>query len=102
MKNKEQLKQEYINKETIGWDEETLNRYLPEVEVYFEEWYKGFSANKIQTEKLLKDLRNKYNSNLSELLTPKLSKTANYEREVSYRAYIEVIDEMLKKLNPQE
>ena len=102
MKNKEQLKQEYINKETIGWDEETLNRYLPEVEVYFEEWYKGFSANKIQTEKLLKDLINKYNSNLKQLLTPKLSKTANYEREVSYRAYIEVIDEMLKKLNPQE
>ena len=48
--------------------------------------------------KILKDTRNKYNSWLSNEQIPKLGKTANFERTVSYKAYIEIIDELLNKI----
>lgn len=58
----------------------------------------GFSAHKKKTEKVLRDALNKYRSKLSEEQTPKLGRTANYEKEVSYKAYIEILIELQNKL----
>lgn len=58
----------------------------------------GFSAKQKQTDKILLDTLNKYRSYLSNEETPKLAKTANFERITSYKAYIEVIQEIMKKL----
>lgn len=58
----------------------------------------GFAARKEIEQKILKDLKNKYKSWLSSEQVHKLGKTANYEREVSYKAYIEIIEEIQNKL----
>lgn len=51
-----------------------------------------------ETEKVLRDTLNKYKSLYKEETRPKLFRTPNYEKEVSYRAYIEIIIELQNKL----
>lgn len=58
----------------------------------------GFDCGIEATVELLKDKRNKYNSWLSDETKRKLGKTANFERVVTYKAYIEMIDELIKDL----
>ncbi len=58
----------------------------------------GFAARKEIEQKVIMDNLNKYRSWLSQEETPKLDKTANYERITSYRAYIEVLEELKNKL----
>ena len=62
----------------------------------------GFSANKKLTDKIVLDSLNKYKSNLSNEQTPKLGRTANFEREVHYRACIELLLEIQNKLSPKD
>lgn len=63
-----------------------------------ENYLLGFSARKEIEQKILTDTLNKYRSKLSEEQIPKLGRTANYEKEVSYKAYIEIIEEIQNKL----
>lgn len=58
----------------------------------------GFDIGIESVIKVLKDKRNKYNSWLKEEETPKLRKTANFARTLSYSAHIKMIDELLKDL----
>lgn len=58
----------------------------------------GFSANKKETEKILKDLKNKYKSWLSKEKVTKLAKTPNYIKQVTLEAKIEILNEIEKKL----
>jgi hypothetical protein len=51
-----------------------------------------------KTDKIVMDLLNKYRSELSFEETHKLGRTANYEKTVSYRAYIEILKELQNKL----
>jgi hypothetical protein len=43
MKSKEELKSEYISKNTKNWDEETKEKYIYEVEEDFRVWYEGYT-----------------------------------------------------------
>lgn len=43
MKTKEELKSEYISKNTKNWDEETKEKYIYEVEEDFRVWYEGYT-----------------------------------------------------------
>lgn len=43
MKTKDELKENYILAQTKGWDDETKERYISNVEDDFETWYKGYS-----------------------------------------------------------
>jgi len=43
MKNKEELKSEYISKNTKNWDKETKEKYIYEVEEDFRVWYEGYT-----------------------------------------------------------
>ena len=38
----EQLKTEYIASVTKGWDKETFDKYVSNVEEDFQQWYKGY------------------------------------------------------------
>jgi hypothetical protein len=58
----------------------------------------GFDCGVEAIVKVLLDKRNKYNSWLRVEEVCKLGKTANFERTVSYRAHIQIIDELLKDL----
>lgn len=58
----------------------------------------GFDCGVESIIEVLKDKRNKYNSWLKEEETPKLGKTANFQKTLSYKAYIRIIDELLKDL----
>lgn len=58
----------------------------------------GFDCSLLSTIEVLKDKRNKYNSWLADETKRKLGKTANFERVVTYKAYIQVIDELIKDL----
>ena len=62
-----------------------------------EAFIEGFRASKKLTDKIVLDSLNKYKSNLSNEQTPKLGRTANFEREVHYRACIEVLLEIQNK-----
>ncbi len=90
MKNKTvgQLAEDVCNKEGLSWE----NEYAKESFIL------GFSRRKEIEQKIIADMSNKYKSWLSEEQTPKLDKTANYERLTSYRAYIEVLEEIKNKL----
>lgn len=43
MKTKEELKSEYISKNTKNWDEETKEKYMYELEEDFKIWYEGYT-----------------------------------------------------------
>lgn len=58
----------------------------------------GFDCSREAIIKVLLDKRNKYNSWLKEESTPKLTKTFNLARILSYVAHIQMIDELLKDL----
>ena len=42
MKNIDELKEQYIFKHTKGWDEETKEKYISNVEEDFITWYQGY------------------------------------------------------------
>ena len=85
------LKHKYILKETEGWDNETYERYLPQVEEHFIDYFKGFSAK----EKIIKDLYNKYNSQLKDEEYVKLTKTINTEKVNRLKIKLETLKELL-------
>jgi hypothetical protein len=58
----------------------------------------GFLCREKETEKVLRDTLNKYKSLYKEETQPKLFRTPNYEKMVSYQAFIEVIEEIKNKL----
>lgn len=58
----------------------------------------GFDCGVEAIVKVLLDKRNKYNSWLKEEKTPKIGKTFNLGRILSYVAHIQMIDELLKDL----
>lgn len=47
--------------------------------------------------KQVKDLKNKYKSQLQWEEMPKLSKTPNFKRQFALECYIEILDELLNK-----
>lgn len=51
-----------------------------------------------KTEKILRDLKNKYKAWLSEEKTTKLAKTPNYIKEVTLQSKIDLIEEIERKL----
>jgi|GEM_PF-5364486 len=88
IKTVDELVEKFCNREGLSWE----NEYAKEA------FISGFSARKEIEQRILKDLKNKYNSWLRNEQTSKLDKTANYERITSYRAYIKVIEEIKNKL----
>lgn len=58
----------------------------------------GFLCAENKTKKVLKDTLNKYKSYLQQETRPKLHRTPNFEKEVSYRSYIEILEEVINKL----
>jgi hypothetical protein len=96
MKNKtaEQLAEEYTSRQYIDYGD---YNYKAEEQVE-EAFLEGFSAHKKLTEKILLDLLNKYRSELQDESRIKLGRTPNFEKEVSYRAYIQVLLEIQNKL----
>lgn len=82
---KEQLAEKYAEEQNSAY----TNDYYGFIE--------GFRANKKLTDKIVLDSLNKYKSNLSNEQIPKLGRTANFEREVHYRACIEVLLEIQNK-----
>ena len=59
----------------------------------------GFLCAEKEVKKVLRDTLNKYKSHLQQETRPKLGRTPNFEKTVSYRAYIEIIEEITNKLN---
>lgn len=58
----------------------------------------GFSANKLKTEKLVRDLLNKYKSHLQQQTQSKLDRTPNFKYETELQAKISVLNELKSKL----
>ena len=58
----------------------------------------GFLCREKEVKKVLRDTLNKYKSHLQQETQPKLGRTSNFEKDVSYRAYIEIIKEIKNKL----
>lgn len=63
-----------------------------------QKYNEGFSAHKKETDKILRDMLNKYKSKLSEAQTPKLTKVLNKEKVSALEAKISVIKEIQSKL----
>lgn len=63
-----------------------------------ESFCSGFLCREKEVKKVLNDTLNKYKSYLQQETRPKLGRTPNFEKEVSYRAYIEAIEEVIKKI----
>lgn len=59
---------------------------------------KGFDCGITTSIKVLKDKLNKYKSWLQDETKVKLSKTANFEKIVSYKAYIKILEELIKDI----
>lgn len=91
---------DYTNKDWKYYIEDIVNdiklskKFAEESENYLF----GFSAKQKQTDKIILDLLNKHRSKLSNEQTPKLGRTANYEKTTSYKAYIEVLTQLRNKL----
>ena len=98
METKEQLADKYTFMEYIDYGDLNDNAKKQIKEAFIE----GFRASKKLTDKIVLDSLNKYKSNLSNEQTPKLGRTANFEREVHYRACIEVLLEIQNKLSPKD
>lgn len=88
METKEQL----VDK----WYEE--NKFKSDCPRDKQSFIEGFSANKKLTDKIILDSLNKYKSSLANEQIPKLGRTANFEKQVHYRACIEVLLEIQNKL----
>lgn len=58
----------------------------------------NFSANKLKTEKSVKDLLNKYKSHLQQQTQSKLDRTPNFKYETELQAKISVLNELKSKL----
>lgn len=78
------------------WYEE--NKFKSDYPRDRQSFIEGFSANKKLTDKIILDSLNKYKSSLANEQIPKLGRTANFEKEVHYRACIEVLLEIQNKL----
>lgn len=63
-----------------------------------EAFTEGFRVNKKVTNQIVLDSLNKYRSWLSNEQIPKLGRTANFEKEVYYKACIEILSELQNKL----
>lgn len=63
---------------------------------------KGFDSGIEATLRVLKDKRNKYASWLAIEETPKLGKTVNYKRTITYRAYVDIINELINDFESGE
>lgn len=88
METKEQL--------ADNWYEE--NKFKSDCPRDKQSFIEGFSANKKLTDKIILDSLNKYKSSLANEQIPKLGRTANFEKQVHYRACIEVLLEIQNKL----
>lgn len=95
METKEQLALRYYPEilEDDGWDKNLQ---------YREPFIEGFSANKKLTDKIILDTLNKYKSSLANEQITKLGRTANFEKQVHYKACIEVLLEIQNKLSPKD
>lgn len=60
--------------------------------------YESPQIKENKTEKILRDLKNKYKSWLKEEKVIKLAKTPNYIKEVTLQSKIDLIEEIEKKL----
>lgn len=82
------LAEEYVRKksyEDLTWTEE----------MHIEDAFKaGFAASK----KIVLDMLNEVRSKASEEQIPKLGRTPNFEKELSYKASIKVLEKLLNKL----
>jgi hypothetical protein len=96
MKNKKELSEEYID--FLYKESKDDEMYSPEVTQSKLDFIQGFLAKQNQTDKIILDLLNKHRSNLATEETPKLGRTANYEKTTSYKAYIEILTELRNKL----
>ena len=76
----------------------TNNTTMETKEQLNEAFILGFRANKKLTDKIILDSLNKYKSSLANEQIPKLGRTANFEKEVHYKACIEVLLEIQNKL----
>ena len=88
METKEQL--------ADNWYEE--NKFKSDCPRDKQSFIEGFSAKTKLTDKIVLDSLNKYKSSLANEQIPKLGRTANFEKEVHYRACIEVLLEIQNKL----
>lgn len=97
-----------INKETMAGIKRKLeqertkslikSRIKTEDDFSTDSFCKGFDSGVEATLEILKDKLNKYRSWLVIEETPKLGKTANFKRTITYRAYVEIINELIGDL----
>lgn len=95
MKTKKKLIEEYLDFLYAEFKNDEM--YAPDVRQSMADFSTGFSASKKLTDKIILDLLNKYRSKQSNEQIPKLGKTANFEKEVHYKACIEVLLELQNK-----
>lgn len=69
-----------------------------EVLIMLENYDRGFLAHRNKTEKILKDLYNKYNSWYQQQTQTKLGRTPNFKYETELLAKIDLLQEIKKKL----
>lgn len=62
-----------------------------------ESFCSGFLCREKEVKKVLNDVLNKYKSLYKEETRPKLFRTPNYEKTVSYQAYIDILEELKNK-----
>ena len=84
METKEQL--------ADNWYEE--NKFKSDCPRDKQSFIEGFSAKTKLTDKIILNTLNKLRSELSNEQTPKLGRTANFEKQVYYKACIEVLLEI--------
>ena len=94
METKEQLADKYTFMEYIDYGDLNDNAEKQIKEAFIE----GFRASKKSIDKIILDTLNKLRSELSNEQTPKLGRTANFEKQVYYKACIEVLLEIQNKL----
>lgn len=87
-----EIKEQLVDK----WYEE--NKFKSDCPRDKQSFIEGFSAKTKLTDKIILDSLNKYKSSLANEQIPKLGRTANFEKQVHYRACIEVLLEIQNKL----
>lgn len=78
------------------WYEE--NKFKSDCPRDKQSFIEGFCANKKLTDKIILNSLNKYKSSLANEQITKLGRTANFEKQVHYKACIEVLLEIQNKL----